>query len=128
MTMGEIALYLNREFKIECDLAVVPLEGWGREMWFEGAVLPWVMPSPNMPTLDTAIVYPGMCLLEGTTISEGRGTTRPFEIFGKPGVDPDRLVKRLAGEDLAGVRFRPLFFSRRFKNIRENSAEERRFT
>ncbi len=115
MTMGEIALYLNREFKIECDLTVVPLEGWQREMWFEGTLLPWVMPSPNMPTLDTAIVYPGMCLLEGTTISEGRGTTRPFEIFGKPGVDPDGLVKRLTGEDLPGVRFRPLYFQPTFQ-------------
>ncbi len=115
MTMGEIALYLNREFNIECDLTVVPLEGWRREMWFDETSLPWVMPSPNMPTLDTAIVYPGMCLLEGTTISEGRGTTRPFEIFGKPGVDPDELVKRLTGEDLPGVRFRPLYFQPTFQ-------------
>ncbi len=115
MTMGEIALYLNREFKIECDLTVVPLKGWQREMWFDETSLPWVMPSPNMPTLDTAIVYPGMCLLEGTTISEGRGTTRPFEIFGKPDVDPDELVKRLTGEDLPGVKFRSLYFQPTFQ-------------
>ena len=115
MTLGEIASYLNREFKIECDLTVVPLEGWRREMWFDETSLPWVMPSPNMPTLDTAIVYPGMCLLEGTNISEGRGTTRPFEIFGKPGFDPDEVVKRLAGEDLPGVRFRPLYFQPTFQ-------------
>ena len=115
MTMGEIACYLNREFNIGCDLTVVPLEGWQREMWFDETSLPWVMPSPNMPTPDTAIVYPGMCLLEGTTISEGRGTTRPFEIFGKPGVDPDGLVKRLTAEDLPGVRFRPLYFQPTFQ-------------
>jgi uncharacterized protein YbbC (DUF1343 family) len=115
MTMGEIALYLNREFKIECDLTVVPLEGWQREMWFDDTSLPWVMPSPNMPTLATAIVYPGMCLLEGTNISEGRGTTRPFEIFGKPGVDPYEVVKRLTEEDLPGVRFRPLYFQPTFQ-------------
>jgi len=115
MTMGEIACYLNREFSINCELTVIPLEGWRRAMWFDGTSIPWVMPSPNMPTLDTAIVYPGMCLLEGTNISEGRGTTRPFEIFGKPGVDPDELVKRLTGEDLPGVRFRPLYFQPTFQ-------------
>ena len=115
MTMGEIALYLNREFKIGCGLTVVPLEGWRREMWFDETFLPWVMPSPNMPTLDTAIVYPGMCLLEGTNISEGRGTTRPFEIFGRPGVDPFEVVKRLTKEDLPGVRFRPLYFQPTFQ-------------
>lgn len=115
MTMGEIALYLNREFKIECDLTVVPMEGWQREMWFDDTSLPWVMPSPNMPTLDTAIVYSGMCLLEGTNISEGRGTTRPFEIFGKPGVDPYEVLKRLTAEDLPGVRFRPLYFQPTFQ-------------
>lgn len=110
MTMGELASYFNREFGINCALTVVPMEGWQREMWYENTGLPWVMPSPNMPTLDTATVYPGMALLEGTTISEGRGTTRPFEIFGKPGVDPYELVKRLAKENLPGVTFRPLYF------------------
>ena len=115
MTLGEIARYLNREFKVECDLTVVPLEGWQREMWFDKTSLPWVMPSPNMPTLDTAVVYPGVCLLEGTNISEGRGTTRPFEIFGMPDVDPDELVKRLNEEDLPGVRFRPLYFQPTFQ-------------
>ena len=115
MTMGEIALYLNREFNIGCDLTVVTLEGWQRHMWFDDTSLPWVMPSPNMPTLDTAIVYPGMCLLEGTNISEGRGTTRPFEIFGQPGVDPDDVAKRLTKENLPGVMFRPLYFQPTFQ-------------
>jgi len=114
MTMGEIALYLNQEFSFGCKLMVVPMEGWRREMWFDDTSLPWVMPSPNMPTLNTAMVYPGMCLLEGTNISEGRGTTRPFEIFGKPGVDPYDLVKRLQREDLPGVKFRPLYFQPTF--------------
>ena len=115
MTMGEIARYLNRAFDIGCDLTVVPLEGWQRAMWFDETGLPWVMPSPNMPTLDTALVYPGMCLLEGTTLSEGRGTTRPFEIFGNPGVAPDTLVKSLRDEDLPGVVFRPLHFQPTFQ-------------
>jgi uncharacterized protein YbbC (DUF1343 family) len=110
MTMGELALYFNREFRIDCDLTVVPMNGWQREMWYENTGLPWVMPSPNMPTVDTAIVYPGMALLEGTNISEGRGTTRPFEVFGNPFVDPYELVKALKKEHLPGVTFRPLYF------------------
>lgn len=110
MTMGELANYFNREFGIDCDLTVVPMKGWRREMWYDDTGLIWVMPSPNMQSLNTAIVYPGMCLLEGTNVSEGRGTTRPFEIFGKPGVDPYKLVKALKKEDLPGVRFRPLYF------------------
>src|SRR5262249_13213770 len=73
--------------------------------------LPWVMPSPNMPTVDTALVYPGMCLLEGTNLSEGRGTTRPFEIFGAPWLDPEKLAASLRAEKLPGVRFRPWSFT-----------------
>src|SRR4029453_16565874 len=86
------------------------MEGWQRSYYFEDTDLPWVMPSPNMPTVDTAVVYPGMCLLEGTNVSEGRGTTRPFEIFGAPWIDPDRLCKAMEGYSLKGVLFRPLFF------------------
>jgi len=115
MTMGELASYFNREFGINCDLTVVPMEGWKRQMWYENTGLPWVMPSPNMPTLDTALVYPGMALLEGTGISEGRGTTRPFEIFGNPGVDSYALVKTLEKEHLSGVTFRPLHFMPTFQ-------------
>jgi len=110
MTIGELALYFNREFGIDCELTVVPMKGWQREMWFENTGLPWIMPSPNMPTPDTAIVYPGMALLEGTNVSEGRGTTRPFEVFGKPGIDPYELVKALKREGLPGVKYRPLYF------------------
>ena len=110
MTMGELARFYNEVRAIHADLTVIPMEGWRREMWFDDTGLPWIMPSPNMPTLDTAIVYPGMCLLEGTMFSEGRGTTRPFEIFGNPFVDPYVLVEALEKERLAGVRFRPLNF------------------
>ncbi|MEJ2697920.1 MAG: DUF1343 domain-containing protein [Candidatus Sulfobium sp.] len=110
MTIGEIACYLKDHFYPSLDLYVIRMKGWERRMWFEDTGLPWVLPSPNMPAVDTAIVYPGMCLLEGTNMSEGRGTTRPFEIFGAPFVEPYALVKYLSGFKLPGVRFRPLHF------------------
>jgi len=115
MTIGEIATYLRNEFYPSLDFHVIPLRGWKRKMWFDDTGLPWVLPSPNMPTLDTSMVYPGMCLLEGTTISEGRGTTRPFEIFGAPFIDPDILVNQLREYRLPGVFFRPLFFQPTFQ-------------
>jgi uncharacterized protein YbbC (DUF1343 family) len=107
MTVGELARLYNDTFGIGCALAVVPCEGWRRADYFDACGLPWVLPSPNMPTLDTAIVYPGMCLLEATNVSEGRGTTRPFEIFGAPFVDGRALVAALERAALPGVRFRP---------------------
>jgi uncharacterized protein YbbC (DUF1343 family) len=110
MTIAEIALYLKDVYYPELDLYVIKMEGWKRQMWFDDTCLPWVLPSPNMPTLDTAKVYPGMCLLEATNLSEGRGTTRPFEIFGAPFIDPDKLVKRLKELRLPGVVLRPLHF------------------
>lgn len=110
MTAGEIAHYLKNEFYPSLDLHVIKMQGWKRKMLFDETALPWVMPSPNIPALDTAIVYPGMCLLEGTNLSEGRGTTRPFEIFGAPFIEPDRLVKKLKDFKLAGVIFRPMYF------------------
>ena len=91
------------------------MKGWARKMWFDETDLPWVMPSPNMPTPDTAIVYPGMCLLEGTNLSEGRGTTRPFEIFGAPFIDPDELAGLLTSFKLPGVVFRPMYFQPTFQ-------------
>ena len=115
MTIGEIGNYLHNEFYPSLDFHVIAMQGWERKMWFDGTGLPWVMPSPNMPTLDTAIVYPGMCLLEGTNISEGRGTTRPFEIFGAPFIEPDMLVNRLNEYTLSGVIFRPLYFQPTFQ-------------
>ncbi len=107
MTVGELARLYNDAFGIGCELDVVACEGWRRHQYFDETDLPWVMPSPNMPTLDTAIVYPGMCLLEGTNLSEGRGTTRPFELFGAPFVDGEQLADELSGYGLPGVQFRP---------------------
>ena len=111
MTPGELAGLFNDEFGIGCKLTVVPMRGWNREMWFDLTELPWVIPSPNMPTLETATVYPGMCLLEGTNISEGRGTTRPFELFGAPFYDAYALAEALTSEKLPGVKFRPHYFT-----------------
>ena len=115
MTIGEIACYLKNEFYPSLDLHIIQLQEWKRSMWFDETGLPWVMPSPNMPTLDTATVYPGMCLLEGTNLSEGRGTTKPFEIFGAPFIAPDALAARLKDFHLPGVAFRPLYFQPTFQ-------------
>lgn len=110
MTMGELAGYVNREFGIGAELEVVRLDGWTREQWLDQTGLPWVMPSPNMPTLDTATVYPGAVLVEGTNLSEGRGTTRPFELTGAPFLDAGRLAQRLSEWRLPGIHFRPVWF------------------
>jgi len=118
MTVGELARLYNDGFAIGCDLEVVACEGWSREQYYDATDLPWVMPSPNMPTLDTAIVYPGMCLLEGTNLSEGRGTTRPFELFGAPFIAPAELVAGLRDLDLEGVRFRACAFEPTFDKFR----------
>lgn len=118
MTVGELARLYNDGFAIGCDLEVVACEGWSREQYYDATDLPWVMPSPNMPTLDTAIVYPGMCLLEGTNLSEGRGTTRPFELFGAPFVTPADLVEALRSLNLDGVRFRACAFEPTFDKFR----------
>jgi uncharacterized protein YbbC (DUF1343 family) len=110
MTSGELALLINKEFHIQCRLEVVAMQGWRRSMWFDRTGLPWVNPSPNMPTLETATVYPGGCLIEATNLSEGRGTTRPFEFIGAPYVKPRPFVEKLEKERLRGVSFRPLYF------------------
>lgn len=115
MTPGECARMINGEFQAPCDMKVVAMEGWRRRMEFDRTGLPWVMPSPNMPTPDTAAVYPGACLVEGTNMSEGRGTTRPFEIVGAPWIDPDALARALEAERLPGVAFRPLSFRPTFQ-------------
>ena len=114
MTIGELAIYLKRFHIEDCDLSVVEMKRYASRMHFPDTGLPWVGPSPNMPTYDTALVYPGMVLLEGTNVSEGRGTTRPFEVFGAPWLSPDALCERLAAHDLRGVRFRPLRFEPTF--------------
>jgi uncharacterized protein YbbC (DUF1343 family) len=115
MTMGEVGAYLCAAFYPGLDYRVVAMQGWKRTLWFDQTALPWVLPSPNMPTLDTALVYPGMCLLEGTNLSEGRGTTRPFEIFGAPFIHPETIVKALNEFKLPGVVFRPLSFQPTFQ-------------
>jgi len=110
MTIGEIGCYFKDAFYNNLRIEIIPMTGWKRDMWFDNTGLPWVLPSPNMPTLESATVYPGMCLLEGTNISEGRGTTRPFEIFGAPFIDPELLTTKLKEIRLPGVIFRPLHF------------------
>ncbi|HDT13333.1 MAG TPA: DUF1343 domain-containing protein, partial [Candidatus Aminicenantes bacterium] len=112
MTVGELARMFNDKFLARAvDLTVIPAEGWDRTMWFDETGLPWVVPSPNMPTLDTATVYPGLVAIEGTNMSEGRGTTRPFELFGAPWIDGYELAARLNALALPGVRFREAWFS-----------------
>jgi uncharacterized protein YbbC (DUF1343 family) len=115
MTIGELAQLFKHEFGLRCELTVIPMKGWHRRRYMDELKLPWVQPSPNMPTVDTAVVYPGMCLLEGTELSEGRGTTRPFEIFGAPFIDGGKLVKRLSEFRLPGVKFRPVQFQPTFQ-------------
>ena len=115
MTIGELARYLNDEHAIGCDLTVVPMRGWRRSMLWEATGLPWVPPSPNMPTPDTARVYPGGCLIEGTNLSEGRGTTRPFEWVGAPYLDAHAYAEALEALRLPGVRFRPARFRPTFQ-------------
>ncbi len=115
MTIAEVGMYLRETFYPSLDFHVIGMKDWKRSYWFDDCSLPWVLPSPNMPTPDTAAVYPGMCLLEGTLLSEGRGTTRPFEIFGAPFIEPGRLVKRLGEFRLSGVVFRPLHFEPTFQ-------------
>ena len=110
MTAGELARYFNKVFQLNCDLVVIPMRGWRRSMWWGDTGLPWVIPSPNMPTVYTATVYPGMCLIEGTNLSEGRGTTHPFELFGAPWLDPFKLAEKLNAIGLPGIRFRPHYF------------------
>ncbi len=115
MTVGELALLFNSEFGIGCRLTVVPMQGWRRGDWHDRTGLPWVMPSPNLPTLDTATVYPGMVLVEGTEVSEGRGTTRPFEYIGAPYINGRKLAGRLNEMRLEGVFFRPVYFEPTFQ-------------
>jgi uncharacterized protein YbbC (DUF1343 family) len=115
MTVGEIAIYLKDNFYPDLELHIVHMHGWMRRMWFDETGIPWVLPSPNMPTLETATVYPGMCLLEATNLSEGRGTTRPFEIFGAPFVRAEELIKRVKELKIPGAVLRPIHFQPTFQ-------------
>lgn len=114
LTIGELAEFFNKEFNIQCDLKVIPMEGWTRNMYYEDTKLAWILPSPNMPTVDTAVVYNSTCLFEGTNISEGRGTTKPFEFIGAPWLNAWKLSDTLNALNLEGVLFRPVFFTPTF--------------
>ena len=115
MTIGELAALFNEHGGIGASLEIAQMEGWHRRLYADQTGLPWVLPSPNMPTLDTAIVYPGTVLFEGTLLSEGRGTTRPFELVGAPGIDADGFATAMNGVDLPGVYFRPAVFQPTFQ-------------
>ena len=117
MTIGELARLFNEHFGLGAALEVVPCAGWRREQYFDGTGLPWVMPSPNMPTLETAVVYPGAVLVEGTLLSEGRGTTRPFELIGAPWAREHAVTSRLEAWRLPGVRFRAVRFEPTFQKL-----------
>jgi len=116
-TIGELAQQFRDEAFPKCELSILGMKNWKREMWFDQTGLPWVMPSPNLPTLDTTTVYPGMCLLEGTNVSEGRGTTRPFETFGAPFIDAGKLCKELNKLKMPGVFFRENYFQPTFQKF-----------
>jgi uncharacterized protein YbbC (DUF1343 family) len=118
MTVGELARLFNAKFlPKKANLTVVPMENWTRDEWFDETSLPWVMPSPNLPTLDSATVYPGQVLIEDTDLSEGRGTTKPFEIFGAPWIDGFTLAKELNALHLHGVKFREIWFTPTFSKF-----------
>jgi uncharacterized protein YbbC (DUF1343 family) len=121
MTIGELAELFNHEFHIGADLTVVQMHGWKRSMYYNDTPLQFVMPSPNMPTETTALVYPGMGLVEGTNVSEGRGTTRPFELAGAPWIDAEKLAHVLNDKHLPGVRFRPVHFTPTFSKYEGKS-------
>jgi uncharacterized protein YbbC (DUF1343 family) len=115
MTVGELAKLFNEHFNIGCDLDVITMQGWDRQYWHDDTDAPWVLPSPNMPTLDSATVFPGTVHFEGTQVSEGRGTTRPFELIGAPYIDPEEYATSLNDLSLAGVFFRACMFQPTFQ-------------
>src|SRR5205085_7293576 len=114
-TIGDITRMYNDHFSIGCYLKVVAMNGWQREYWHDDTDAPWVMPSPNMPALDSATVFPGTVHFEGTQLSEGRGTTRPFELIGAPYIDPDAYADKLNALSLPGVFFRSCVFQPTFQ-------------
>jgi uncharacterized protein YbbC (DUF1343 family) len=115
MTMGELARLFNEHFGIGCELEVIKMDGWRREMWFEETGLPWILPSPNIPTVDTCVVFPATVYLEGTELSEGRGTTKVFEINGAPFIDPYKWAEALREFNFPGVAFRECYFQPTFQ-------------
>ncbi|WP_049903308.1 exo-beta-N-acetylmuramidase NamZ family protein [Halococcus agarilyticus] len=123
LTVGELARYFNAEYEIGADLDVVELSGWSRGEWYDETGLPWIHPSPNMPTLTTATIYPGTCFFEGTTLSEGRGTTKPFELVGAPWIDAEEWSASLNELDLDGIGFRPAYFTPTFSKHERKDIE-----
>jgi uncharacterized protein YbbC (DUF1343 family) len=121
MTIGELAQLFNDRFNLGATLEVVRMDGWRRDMYSDATDLPWVMPSPNMPTLETAVVYPGTVLFEGTMLSEGRGTTRPFELIGAPWIEAERFAREMNALDLPGAFFRPAVFEPTFQKHAKQS-------
>lgn len=121
LTAGELAKLFNKEFSIGCELEVVSMDGWERNLFYDETDCPWVMPSPNMPTVDTAVVFPGTVMFEGTKVSEGRGTTRPFEIIGAPYIDGDKFVDKLNELNLPGVVFRSTGFLPTFQKHKDDA-------
>lgn len=115
LTIGELALFFKKYFNVECELEVVPMRGWERHLWLDQTDAPWVLPSPNMPTVDTAAVFPGTVFFEGTQVSEGRGTTRPFELVGAPYINSQQFAAELNSLDLPGVYFRSAEFQPTFQ-------------
>jgi uncharacterized protein YbbC (DUF1343 family) len=115
MTTGELAVMFNEHFGIGCDLEVIKMDDWTREMWFEDTGLPWILPSPNIPTVDSCVVFPATVYLEGTELSEGRGTTKPFELNGAPFIDPWEWSEFLNAYSFEGVALRPCFFRPTFQ-------------
>lgn len=121
LTVGELAQLFNKEFEINCDLTVIKMDGWQRKFYLDETNAPWLMPSPNMPTVDTAVVFPGTVYFEGTQVSEGRGTTRPFEIIGAPYINSKELADALASLKLKGVIFSPINFLPTFQKYQNDS-------
>ena len=122
MTVGELAQLCKAELEFaSTQLEVVPMHGWRREMWYDQTGLPWIPPSPNMPTIETATLYPGTCLIEGTNLSEGRGTTKPFEWIGAPWINPERWADTLNNLELLGTHFRPIHFTPSFSKYADQA-------
>jgi uncharacterized protein YbbC (DUF1343 family) len=115
MTLGELSKLFNKHFGLGCDLEVITMDGWERTDWQDQTDAPWVMPSPNIPTIDSATVFPGTVHFEGTQLSEGRGTTRPFELVGAPYIDAEEYARKLNERQLPGVYFRGCIFRPTFQ-------------
>jgi uncharacterized protein YbbC (DUF1343 family) len=123
LTIGELAQLFNKEFNINCDLEVIPMQGWKRNMLFKDLNIPWVLPSPNMPTAQSTFAYLATCYFEGTNLSEGRGTTKPFEIIGAPWFKADQVMLALSKLNLKGIKFRKIFFTPTFSKHKDQLCE-----